>query len=183
MEDRDVIDLLLQDHEEFRSLFEQLEQADPDQREDLFHYTVARLASHEAAEEAIVHLTVRDDVPGGDSIAEAVLAEEADAEQLLAEMVEMDQTSQEFDDALSRLRDEVLSHADHEEREEFPALRAHVDEDTRREMGRTFQALRDVGPTRPHPRTPQTPEVRAAMGPLVGAFDRARDAVRKAMSD
>jgi hemerythrin superfamily protein len=179
---RDVLELLLEDHEEFRSLFAELDRTEPEHREDLFRYTIARLASHEAAEEAVVHSTVRDDVPGGREVAEARLNEEADAERLLAQMADMDATSNEFAEALVTLRDEVLSHAEHEEHEEFPKLREHVDADRRRDMGRIFQLLRDSGPTRPHPNTPQTPEVRAALGPVVGIFDRARDAARDAFS-
>jgi hemerythrin superfamily protein len=179
---RDILELLLEDHEEFRSLFEELDRIEPDLREDLFNYTVARLASHEAAEEAVLHSTVRDDVPGGREIAEARLAEEAEAEQLLAQMADMDATSAEFGEALVTLRDEVLTHAEHEEREEFPQLREHVDAEQRQKLGKIFQALRDTGPTRPHPNTPQTPEVRAALGPIVGMFDRARDAARDAFS-
>lgn len=178
----DIIDLLLEDHAEFRELFDELERSEPELREDLFRYTVARLASHEAAEEAVVHSTVRDDVPGGREIAEQRLEEEAAAEQLLKDLADLDATSQEFADALPKLRDEVLTHADHEERDEFPKLRAHLDAERRQDLGRAFRTLRDNGPTRPHPKTPQTPEVRAAAGPVVGLFDRARDAARDAFS-
>lgn len=177
-ESTDIIDLLLEDHEEFRSLFAELERTEPELREDLFHYTVARLASHEAAEEAVVHSTVRDDIPGGEQVAEARLEEEAAAERLLKDVADLDPTSKEFTDALPRLRDEVLTHADHEEREEFPKLREHVDAERRAKLGTTFRRLRDNGPTRPHPKTPQNPAVRAAIGPIAGVFDRARDIAR-----
>lgn len=181
-QDRDIVELLLEDHAEFRELFAELERTEPENREDLFRYTVARLASHEAAEEAVVHSTVRDDVPGGDEVAEARLSEEATAEQHLKDVADLDPTSAEFAEALGRLRDEVLTHAEHEERDEFPKLRTHLDADRRRDLGKTFQTLRDNGPTRPHPKTPQSPAVRAAAGPVVGLFDRARDAAREAFS-
>jgi hemerythrin superfamily protein len=179
---RDILELLLEDHEDFRGLFDELDRTEPEQRDELFRYTVARLASHEAAEEAVVHSTVRDEVPGGREVAEARLEEEAEAERLLAQMSDMDATSEEFSEALVQLREEVLSHAEHEERDEFPKLREHLDADRRRDMGRIFETLRETGPTRPHPHTPQTPEVRAALGPIVGMFDRARDAARDAFS-
>lgn len=180
--DRDILDLLLDDHQDFRSLLDELQRTEPDQREDLFRYTVARLASHEAAEEAVVHRAVRDDVPGGKEVAEARMSEEAAAEELLANMADMDPSSDEFLVALGRLHDEVLTHAENEERDEFPRLREHVDADQRQTLGKRFQTLRDSGPTRPHPHTPQSPEVRAAAGPVVGMFDRARDAARNAFS-
>lgn len=179
----DIVDLLLQEHQDFRALFDELERTETEHREELFHELVARLAGHEAAEEALVHRTVRDHVPGGEVIAEELLAEESAAEGLLAAMERMDPSADEFRDALDRLRDEVLAHAEHEEHEEFPLLLAHVDQERRLQLGERFQRLRDAGPTRPHPLTPQTPEVRAATGPFVGLFDRARDAARQLFSD
>lgn len=180
MAEKDIVDLLLDDHREFRELFPQLREASGTQRDELFHYLVARLASHEAAEEAVVHPALRDDVPDGEAIAVAVLEEEADAERLLHRMTKMDVDSAEFDAALDDLERDVLAHADHEEREEFPRLREHLDVTHRREMGGAFTTLRASGPTRPHPLTPQAPEIRAAVGPLAGIFDRARDAARDA---
>lgn len=180
MAEKDIIDLLLDDHREFRELFPQVREATGEQREELFHYLVARLASHEAAEESVVHPALRDDVPGGVAVAVAVLQEEADAEKLLHRMTKMDVGSAEFAAALDDLERDVLAHADHEERDEFPPLREHLDVTHRRKMGRAFTTLRAAGPTRPHPLTPQAPEVRAAVGPIAGIFDRARDAARDA---
>ena len=181
-EERDVVAVIQDDHAEFRRLFAELETVPPDGREELFRYMVERLAGHEAAEEALVHKALRDDVPDGGELAQEVLEEENSAEDLLAEMDELDATSEAFMIALGNLKRDVLAHAEHEEREEHPKLRQQLDADRRAEMGKRFQMLRDTGPTRPHPKTPQKPEVRAAAGPIVGVFDRARDAVRKALS-
>lgn len=183
MAERDIIDLLLEEHEEFRELFVAIERSEADIRDDLFRYLVGRLAGHEAAEEAVVHRTLRDDVPGGEQLAEQVLAEENEAERLLARMYDMDSGSTEFREAMSRLKQDVLAHAEHEERDEFPQLRSHIDLERRQKMGARFQVLRDHGPTRPHPNIPQTPEVRAAVGPFVGMFDRARDTAREVFGD
>jgi hypothetical protein len=179
---RDIVDELLADHEEFRQLFEDLRSADEDDRDELFRYVVARLAGHEAAEEALVHRAMRDEVDGGGEVAEAVLEEEASAERRLATMDDMDAWDQEFVQQLNGLEQQVLAHAEHEERDEFPLLRQHLPRERREELAEKFVTLRDRGPTRPHPATPQTPEVRAAAGPLVGVFDRARDTVRDALS-
>ena len=181
-EERDVVAVIQEEHADFRRLFTELEAAPPNEREELFRHTVARLAAHEAAEEALVHKALRDDVPDGGRIAEQVLEEENSAEDLLARMEEMDVTSGEFLTALTELQRDVLTHAEHEEREEHPKLLAALDADRRAEMGKRFQTLLAAGPTHPHPKTPQNPGVRAAAGPVAGMFDRARDAVRKAMS-
>lgn len=181
MADKDIVDVLTDDHRRIRALFGRLDTTPVDQREDLFREIVGELARHEAAEESIVHAATRD-IPGGEQIAQEVLAEEDRAEKLMAEMEKLDPAGDEFARAFARLRDDVLSHADHEEREEFPRLRAHLDDERRREMANGFEMLKRMAPTRPHPRTPQEPGVRAAVGPIAGVFDRARDAARELFS-
>ena len=175
---QDVIELIQRDHQQVRQLLGQIEAADPDSRGELFHELVGELARHEAAEETIVHPTLRDEVDGGRAIADQVLEEESEAESLLARMEKMDPASDEFVDAFRSLRDDVLQHAEHEERQEHPKLREALSEQRREEMGQGWLKLKKTAPTRPHPHTPQTPEVRAAVGPVAGAFDRARDAAR-----
>lgn len=181
MTNQDIIDLILEDHNEVRELLSQLETTSPEEREELFHTLVYELARHEAAEESIVHPTLRDEVPAGEPVASEVLEEESEAEQLMADMEKMDATSDEFLAAFRRLRDDVLEHAEHEENDEHPKLREHLSEKRLREMGEGFQKLKERAPTRPHPKTPQTPEVRAAVGPVAGVFDRMRDEARELM--
>jgi hemerythrin superfamily protein len=178
---RDVLDLIAEDHEKFRTLFGEMNEAPADQRGDLFRHIVAELARHESAEEALVHPTLRDEVPGGEAHAESVLHEESEAEKQLSELEKMDPASTDFVSRFQQIEREVLTHANHEEREEWPRLREHLDLARRQDMGEAFQKLKDSGPTHPHPMTPQTPGVRAAAGPIAGMFDRARDAVRDAM--
>ena len=182
MAEQDIVDRLTDDHNQIRSLFAQVETTPANQRGDLFRHIVSELARHEAAEEAVVHSATRDDVPGGEQVAEAVLEEESQAEQLMADMEQMDPTGEEFLTSLERLRDDVLAHAEHEETEEFPRLREHLDTERRVQMAEGFERLKGVAPTHPHPHTPQDPGVRAAAGPIVGVFDRARDAARSVFS-
>lgn len=177
----DIIDLIQQDHDEVRELFGRLDTVSPQEREELFTTIVYELARHEAAEESIVHPTLRDEVAGGQTAAEDILQEESEAEDLMAEMEDMDPESDEFLDAFRRLRDDVLEHAEHEEDVEHPKLREELSEERRKEMGEAFTRLKEIAPTRPHPHTPQTPEVRAAAGPLAGLFDRMRDKARELM--
>jgi hypothetical protein len=176
--DTDIVDVLLVEHDDLRRLLTEVESTAPAERAGPFRELVARLASHEAAEEAVVHRALRDEVPDGGEVAAEVLAEEAASERLLATMEDMDPASEDFAAAFATLRTEVLSHAAHEEAEEFPLLREHLSPLRRDELGELFVTLRDAGPTHPHPHTPQLPEIRAAAGPIVGFFDRARDAVR-----
>ena len=181
MAEQDIIELIREDHQEVRELFARIDTADVDERAELFNTIVGELARHEAAEEAIVHPTLRDEAEGGPAITERVLEQENEAEDVLARMEKMDPASSEFLDTFRSLRDDVLAHADHEEREEHPRLRDAVSQSRLQEMADGWTRLKDMGPTRPHPHTPQKPEVRAALGPVAGAFDRARDTVREVL--
>lgn len=182
MAHHDIIELIQADHTEVRELMARIETADVEQREELFRTLVAELARHEAAEEAIVHPTLRDETPGGEVVAKSVLEEESQAEKLLARMEDMDPSSDEFVNAFASLRDDVLAHAEHEEREEHPQLRESLSEGRLKEMAEGWEQLKELAPTRPHPHTPQSPEVRATVGPVAGIFDRARDAARELIS-
>lgn len=182
MADQDILTLIKDDHDEFRRLLAQIETSPAEERGELFRTLVRELARHEASEETIVHPTLRDEVSGGQSIAEQVLEEESHAEKLLARMEDIDPSSPDFMEAFGSLRDDVIAHAEHEERDEHPKLRGALSEQRRREMAEGWVKLKDVAPTRPHPNTPQTPEVRAAVGPVAGIFDRARDTARELIS-
>lgn len=182
MAEQDIIELIRSDHDVVRGLLADLEKAQADARGELFDTLVGELARHEAAEEAIVHPTLREEVADGGQVAEQVLEQESEAESLLARMEKMDPASSEFVESLRTLRADVEAHADHEEREEHPRLREALDAQRLQDMADGWSKLKEIAPTRPHPNTPQTPEVRAAVGPVAGAFDRARDAARDLMS-
>ena len=178
----DIVDLLTDDHDLVRSLFEELETCSADERGDLFGRIVHELARHEAAEEAVVHPTTRDEVDDGGTVARTALHEESKAETLMADMESMHSESDEFLASFRELRDDVLQHATYEESEEFPRLRETLDADRLSAMADGYRTVKETAPTHPHPKTPQTPEVRAAIGPIAGIFDRARDAAREALN-
>ena len=182
MAQQDIIDLIRSDHDVVRGLLADIEQAAPDDRGELFDRLVGELARHEAAEEAIVHPTLRDEVADGRGVAEQVLEQESEAESLLARMEKLDPSGTEFLDAFRTLRADVEAHAEQEESQEHPKLSDELDAQRLQDMADGWTQLKKVAPTRPHPHTPQTPEVRAAVGPVAGAFDRARDAAREFLS-
>lgn len=180
--DRDIIELLRDEHEDLRGLFSEVLNAEPQARTEPFRYLMARLVAHEAAEEALVHNVGRDEVPGVEEHATIAREQEASAERMLAAIEDIEPSSDEFVPALQELEKAVLEHAAYEEQHEFPLLAEHLTITRRRELAEAFQVLRAEGPTRPHPKMPQNPAVRALTGPVVGVVDRARDTVRDVLN-
>ncbi|MDQ3973474.1 MAG: hemerythrin domain-containing protein [Actinomycetota bacterium] len=177
----DIIAILQNDHNEVRNLLARFDQTAPDRRSDLFRELVSELARHETAEEIIVYPTLRDVAPQGDQIAEARLAEEGQAEQLMAAMEDMDPASTEFVASFRRLRDEVELHASNEELEVFPRLQQQCDAEQRRTLGDRFTTAKGMAPTHPHPEAPDTPPGNILLGPVAAVYDRARDAARRVL--
>lgn len=178
----DIIDLIKQDHDEIRRLFAQLESSAPEDRGGLFAHIVPELARHEAAEEAIVHPTLRHEARE-EAAADEIVEQEQHAEELMADMEDLDPTSDEFLARFRELRDDVVEHARYEEDIEHPRLRELVEEARLVEMAEGFRRVKQVAPTRPHPSASNAPEAQLTLGPIVGVFDRARDAVRDALSE
>jgi hemerythrin superfamily protein len=175
----DVITLLEQQHQEIRRLFGEVERAKGDQRKEAFRELVRLLSIHETAEEELVHPEVRKQ-DGGEPVVDARVGEEHRAKELLSTLDDLSPDAEGFDTLLFQLRDDVLAHAEHEEREEFPLLRRTADEKRLRAMADTVKAAEAVAPTRPHPGV-ESAAANVVLGPPVAIMDRARDAIRKVM--
>lgn len=175
-----IIDHLRKDHDTVRSLFGRLDETPPAQRHDLFREIVSELARHEAAEQAIVHPRTRE-AARGDQIADSVVREEQEAEELMAAMESMDPESDEFLTSFRKLHTAVENHATHEEDKEFPRLEDQLDQDELVSMAQDFERLESIAPTHPHPDAPNDPAAQKSMGPVAGIFDRAKDAARDAL--
>ncbi|ROS39852.1 hemerythrin domain-containing protein [Amycolatopsis thermoflava] len=176
---KDVIALLEDQHQEIRHLFGVVERAKGDEREDAFRDLVRLLSVHETAEEELVHPEVRRQ-DGGEPIVEARLGEEHRAKELLSTLDEMGPDAEGFDTLLIQLRDDVLAHAEHEERSEFPLLRQAYDAKRLEAMADTVRAAEAVAPTRPHPGT-ESAAKNMLLGPPAALMDRARDAIRSVL--
>jgi hemerythrin superfamily protein len=173
----EVIGFLKAQHNLIEDMFDQvLLASDPQAREKPFVQLRQLLAVHETAEEMIVHPRVRREVDGIDSIVDARLEEEHDAKELLSSIEKIDITSQEFIDELTKLRDAVLDHAQHEETYEFPKLQKELDADELKRLGAAVRAAEAIAPTRPHPGV-ESAALNFAVGPFASMLDRARDLI------
>ena len=73
------------------------------------------------------------------------------------------------------LEAQLRHHADDEESEQFPLLRAHISHDDLVRMGEKVQTAKKLAPTRPHPSAPHSELFHKTVGAGVGLIDRLRD--------
>jgi hemerythrin superfamily protein len=175
----DVIDEVLKDHEEIKKLFAKVESASGKAKEEAFQDLVHKLIVHETAEQEIVHPLLK---KGDDeSVAEERLAEEKEGEEMLAKLEDMGVDDPKFETTFAQLKADVLDHAEMEEHQEHPRIRASHDADRLKKLGSVFEAAEKIAPTRPHPMGPTSATGNVVVGPFVAIVDRTRDVVRDAM--
>jgi hemerythrin superfamily protein len=177
--DRDVVDLLLEQHDEIKSLFTQLQRVEGPGRRELFEDLVRLLAVHETAEETVVHPVARRALEAGEQVVEQRLEEEDRAKKQLAELYDLGLDHPEFNRRLQAFAAEVIQHATNEENQEFLRLRGTLDADRLRRMAGALKAAEAAAPTRPHPNAPESAVGNVLAGPPIAVFDRARDGVRE----
>lgn len=138
-----IVTLLTEDHQEAERSLKTFADADRSRWGDMFSELAGTLVRHEVAEEIVVYPVVRQE-PGGAPIADARVAEQSQAADLLSNMEMMDPTSDEFAEAFDTLREAVLEHASSEESEVFPLLEQHEDEAQLAEMGERYTEVKSL---------------------------------------
>jgi hemerythrin superfamily protein len=179
-EQRDVIQVLEQDHREVEQMFEELESlqgaASDDEkarRKDLAEQVTIELVRHSVAEEVLVYPQVEKKVSAEE--ADHAREEHAEAEETLQRLEKLDADDPGFDGELATLMREIRHHIEDEEGQMFAHMRETIDADELRKLGDRVQAFKKVAPTRPHPNVPNEPLPRTAAGPAASLFDRMRD--------
>jgi hemerythrin superfamily protein len=175
---QDVVDLLMTQHNEIKSLFSRLAAAQGTEKRELFEDLVRLLAVHESAEEEVVHPAARRSINNGDQVVDSRLHEEDEAKHALAELYKLGTDNPEFDGKLAMFRDAVLAHANREENDEFKYLRENIPAERLERMAGAVKAAEAMAPTRPHPRSGESAAANMLAGPPMAVFDRLRDAVR-----
>ncbi len=174
-----IIDHLTADHEQIKALFSDVMFVRPENRADTFCQLVTELVRHEVAEDMVVYPEVGAATRGGTAAVEPRLREQADVEQMLAQMATLDPKKPEFTSALAELSIAVINHAEAEERGVFPVLRSSEDPDALFELATRYEKAKQSAPTHPHPHAPDTPPTTKILGPITALYDRVRDAVRR----
>jgi hemerythrin superfamily protein len=178
----DGIELLIRDHRTVDDLFEQYENLGPEDhanRRSLVDDMIRELSVHAAVEEQFLYPFIRDEVDGGDRLAQEGIEEHQEAKEILADLEDREPSDPDFDARVRELIADVRHHVEEEEQEFFPALRTVATPEQLGDLGERLSSAKSAAPTRPHPGAPNTPPGNLAAGPVAGAVDRAKDAVTK----
>ena len=173
----DVIAVLLEQHARIRELFSAVKDAPDGSRAEVFDRLRSLLAVHETSEELVLRPVADEDE--WQEIADARNAEEKAANQVLAELENLDPATESFVATLEALEKSVNEHAKAEETEEFPRVLAACDEEQRQKMGKRLLSVQRMAPTHPHPMAAGSPAAQLATGPFAAMVDRVRDALSR----
>lgn len=177
----DVVAFLKDQHNLIKDMFDDVIHAsEPKAREKAFTDLRQLLAVHETAEEMVVHPRARREIAAGDEIVDARLDEEHAAKEQLVALEKLDIASDEFITELTKFRQAVLEHAEHEEAEEFTRLTRELDADELKSLAGAVRAAEAIAPTRPHPGV-ESAKLNFAVGPFASMLDRARDVIGAAL--
>lgn len=174
----DVVDILTTDHREMIDLIDMIEKTDdPQERRALADAVTAEVMRHSVAEELFVYPVYERAVTDGADEVEHDKEEHQELEETLKKLEGIEAKGPQFMRLVRELREQLDHHADDEESDQFPKLRANVAADELQDLGRKVEAAKKVAPTRPHPDSPHSELFHMTLGQGVGMVDRLRDAL------
>lgn len=174
--EEDVVDILTADHQAMVDLLSTIESTpDTKQQRDLADTVIAEVMRHAVAEEMYVYPVVAEHVPNGAEEVEHDKREHQEIEELMKRLEGIDAEDPSFLVTVRELDHLLRHHANDEESEQFPKLRANIPADKLVDLGNKVQSAKRLAPTRPHPSAPHSELFHKTIGPGVGMVDRLRD--------
>jgi len=178
---QDAIAVLTADHRDVESLFTKYEKAGArafKTKRTLVDNIVRELVVHASIEQSVLYPTIRRELPDLESDVLEALEEHDVVTWELSELDGLDPAAERFDPKVRVLMENVRHHVKEEEGDLFPAVRAGLGRDRLHDLGDELQAARGVAPTRPHPRSPDSPPASVVPDLVAHVVDRARDKAR-----
>jgi hemerythrin superfamily protein len=115
----EAVDMLREDHDKVKNLFDEFEDADENEKEQIVHTAINELTIHAALEEEIFYPAVRQVLDDDEQLDEA-LEEHHVVKLLIAELEDMKPGDERFDAKFKVLAESVRHHIEEEESEVLP---------------------------------------------------------------
>lgn len=176
----DAITLLKNDHKAVEKLFKQFEKTGDRAhatRRKIVEQLIEELSKHAAIEEQLFYPVTRATVPEVEDDALESLEEHHIVKWVLHELEGMDPADERYEAKVTVLIEQVRHHVEEEESDYFPKVREAMGRNDLNELGDAMAKVKEVAPTHPHPRSPDTPPGNIVTGTAAGALDRVTDTV------
>ncbi|NDJ16178.1 hemerythrin domain-containing protein [Myxacorys almedinensis] len=139
--DMNLQDIIRMDHQKVNILFGEVEQTnDPQKRQEYFGQIYKDLTAHALAEEEVAYPAVRGRYSEGDL--QELYDEQADMKVIMDEIRSMNPASEEFMNAVRRLRDIVMDHVRQEESTYFAAIRDNFSSAESEQLASQFKSAK-----------------------------------------
>lgn len=175
-----ISDVMKQDHDELRSIYQQILDAKDDSVADKWanKFTWA-LARYGVAEELVIYPVLESNMDHGDVIADKDRNETQQLKNLLSQFENMKASDQRFYPMLESIMDNVNKHIDEEEDEDLPSLEAVIEPNDSETLAKRFEQTKILMPTRAHPNAPQQPLFESVVALMEAPIDRISDMMRE----
>jgi len=139
--DMNLQDVIRMDHQKVNTLFMEIDATqDPQKRQEYFGQLYKDLNAHSRAEEEIAYPAVRGKYPDGDL--KELYDEQAEMKVLLDQIRSMNPASEDFMNAIHRLKDIVMDHVRQEESTYFAAIREKFSSEESEQLATQFKTAK-----------------------------------------
>lgn len=163
------------DHIELDRLLERCRRSGGVEQQQVLRKINRLVFPHAFAEEAVLWPAVRRHVPEGEALTRRVEQQHQEVNQLVTDLEATDVDDERRPDLLDRIAATLRNDVRDEEDELLPRLQAVVEVDELRRLGRSWELVRRIAPTRPHPVVSRRPPGNVVSAVPLSALDRSRD--------
>ncbi len=165
------------DHVELDRLLQELDGATGSAQEEVLTRIDRLVFSHAFAEETVLWPVLRRVLPDGEALTLQVEKEHQEVNELVSALEAGGLDDPRRPERLARLVEVLREDVRDEEDVLFPRLQEAVSAEELRRLGRRWELMRRLSPTRPHPTVSRRPPGNALSGLPLTVLDRTRDLV------
>jgi hemerythrin superfamily protein len=134
-----AIKLLKQQHDEVKALFQKIEKAEGEEKEQLFDEIADALAVHAAIEEKEFYPATKS--ARTEELLEEAVEEHLSVKRIIADLLEMSPSEGQFDAKISVLKEQVEHHVEEEEGDLFPKVKKLLSAEELEDLGTAMEVL------------------------------------------
>jgi hemerythrin superfamily protein len=165
------------DHVQLDRLLHELDGTTGRAQEEVLARIDRLVFSHAFAEESVLWPVMRRVLPDGEELTLRIEEEHQEVNELVSELETLGHDDPRRAQRLSRLVEVLNEDVRDEEDVLFPRLQERLDPHELRALGRRWDLIRRISPTRPHPMVSRRPPGNALSALPLSVLDRSRDVV------